>query len=572
MKSPRTVFLKTPFEEYLYENSIPFSEYPRPQFKRDSYICLNGKWSLSIKNQTLEKWRGDIIVPFPPESRISSVCRTIKSDDTLIYTREFAIPNDFIQNKVFLHFGACDQYTTVSINGNTVGKNVGGYLPFSFDITEFVRVGVNNITVEATDPLDKDIPYGKQTFARGGMWYTNISGIWQTVWIESVPKDNIKTIKITPSLDGVHIGVDGGTNDKTLILKSENNDIFYNFSGNEFDLKIESPVYWTPENPHLYYFTLISGDDKIESYFALRTIDIADVGGKQYIRLNGKPYFFHGLLDQGYFSDGIYTPATPEGFKNDILQMKSCGFNTLRKHIKLEPDLFYYYCDKYGMVVFQDMINNGKYNFFIDTALPTVTIKSGIRHKADNHRKEEFYRTAYGIADLLYNHPSVCYYTIFNEGWGQFDADGCYSNLKAYDKTRIWDATSGWFRGKYSDVDSEHIYFKPVKLKSKHRPLVLSEFGGYSCKIKEHSFNHDKTFGYPFFKNTDDFENALISMYEKEIIPCIKNGLCAAVLTQVSDVEDETNGLLTYDRKVLKVNAERMSQLADRLKKAFYEQ
>lgn len=569
MKIPRTVELHTPFEEVLKDDFIPFYEYPRPQFKRDSYLCLNGKWSLEIRNDSVQKSIGKITIPFPPESRISGINRTIKKCETLIYSRNFVLPDNFIKHRLILHFGACDQYTTVLINNITVGKNIGGYLPFSFDITDYITDGENLITVEVSDPIDNELPYGKQTFKRGGMWYTNTSGIWQTVWIESIPKNHIKNIKIDPRLDGVHIEVEGGEDNKTLILKTDNGDKRYDFSGSEFDLTVESPVNWTPEKPHLYPFTLISGDDVVDSYFALRTIEIQNVNGQPLICLNGKPYFFHGLLDQGYFSDGIFTPADPEGYKNDILQMKSCGFNTLRKHIKLEPELFYYYCDKYGMIVFQDMINSGKYNFLIDTALPTVGLKRGIKHRATARRKEEFYRTAYGITDLLYNHPSVCYYTVFNEGWGQFDADKCYKNLKAYDHSRIWDATSGWFKEKSSDVDSEHIYFKQIKLESGTRPLVLSEFGGYSCKIKEHSFNLDKTYGYRYFDDKSEFEKSLIKLYDNEIIPCIKNGLCATVLTQVSDVEDETNGLLTYDRVVLKVNPDKLSELAKRMKDVF---
>ncbi|MBR4033415.1 MAG: glycoside hydrolase family 2, partial [Clostridia bacterium] len=274
-----------------------------------------------------------------------------------------------------------------------------------------------------------------------------------------------------------------------------------------------------------------------------------------------------------YYSDGIYTPATPEGYRYDILKMKELGFNMLRKHIKVEPELFYYYCDKYGMIVFQDMVNSGKYSFLIDTALPTIGLRKGITHRASDLRRASFKRETEKTIDALYNHPSVVYYTIFNEGWGQFDADENYRRLKALDPTRIWDATSGWFAEKESDVQSEHIYFKKLDLKNDpDRPLVLSEFGGYSCKIEGHSFNLDKTYGYSFFTDTEKFSKALKSLYLDEVIPMIDRGLCAAVYTQVSDVEDETNGLVTYDRQVVKVKKEDMTEISGKLKEAFYKQ
>jgi len=454
----------------------------------------------------------------------------------------------------------------VFINGQRVGENIGGYLPFSFDITDLLTDGENCIRIEAKDPLDTDLPYGKQTNKRGGMWYTKVSGVWQSVWLESVPFNYIKSIKITPDLEGIDLEVTGGEEEKILRLGEKE----YKFTGNKLRLNVENPILWSPENPHLYEFKLCSGKDEIESYFGLRTIEIAEKNGKSLILLNGKPYFFHGLLDQGYFSDGIFLPATEEGFKKDIVEMKECGFNMLRKHIKLEPELFYYYCDKYGMLVFQDMINSGKYSFFVDTALPTVLAKRGITHTANKKRREIFEQTSKGIMTALHNHPSVVYYTIFNEGWGQFDADKYYKEFKAFDGTRIFDTTSGWFKTKLSDVESDHIYFKPVKLKSiKGRPMVLSEFGGYSCKIEKHSFNLDKTYGYRFFKDREKFQDALMGLYENEILPLISEGLCATVLTQVSDVEDETNGLLTYDRKILKVEKEKIKKMSEKVFKAF---
>ena len=283
--------------------------------------------------------------------------------------------------------------------------------------------------------------------------------------------------------------------------------------------------------------------------------------------LNGKPYFLHALLDQGYFSDGIYIPAAPEAYTRDILAMKELGFNTLRKHIKVEPEQFYYDCDRLGMLVMQDMVNNGRYSFLRDTALPTIGVKSlsDTRLHRDRSTREAFLRGMESTVRQLYNHPCICYWTIFNEGWGQFDGTAAYRRLRELDPTRFIDTASGWFKGVESDVDSEHIYFKPVKLAYGDKPMVLSEFGGYACKPAGHAFNPKGTYGYRFFAEQADFEDALIRLYEDEIIPAVSRGLCAAVYTQVSDVEDETNGLLSYDRKVTKVSAARMQAVAHKI-------
>ena len=553
MKKIRTVELTTEYENELAE--VPFSEYPRPQMVRDSYITLNGKWNFRIENSREIKFSGEILVPFCPESRLSGVKCEIDKDDVMIYKRTFVCEKN--DKHLLLHIGACDQFASVFVNGELVGANAGGYLPFEFDISDFVREGENTLRIEARDPMDTELPYGKQTSHRGGMWYTKISGIWQSVWMEYVPENYIKRIKITPDTSGIDIEVFGGEEEKTFAFDGRE----YTFTGGHFRFDVEEPHLWTPDDPHLYEFELVSGDDRIRSYFGLRTFEAKEGS----LLLNGKPIFCHGLLDQGYFPDGIFMPATYRGFEDDVVSMKECGFNMLRKHIKLEPDIFYYYCDKHGMLVFQDMINSGKYSFFVDTALPTVFLKSGVSHRASARRREEYEKCSYGIMDTLYSHPSVVCYTIFNEGWGQFDADKYYDAFKSYDPTRVYDTASGWFRPKKSDFDSEHVYFKPIKLKKGKRALFLSEFGGYSCKIEGHSFNLDKTYGYRFFEKRVDFEEALVKLYETEVRSAIDAGLSAAVLTQVSDVEDETNGLLTYDRRVLKVDKSKMRELSCKL-------
>ena len=568
-KKPRTVSLQTPFEADM--GDIPWQEYPRPQMKRDSYLCLNGRWSLSVVHEDMTERVGDILVPFPPESRISGIERRFDRDDTLIYERKITLPEGFAKDQLLLHFGAVDQYAEVYLNSILVGEHEGGYHPFSLNVTSAWREGENTLTVRVRDPLDKQLPYGKQREDRGGMWYTPTSGIWQTVWMEALPKEHIESLRLTPSCECVTVETTGGAAQKTLILHTEAGDKEYRYEGDVFTLAPDEVRLWSPENPYLYRFTLTCGEDRIESYFALRTVSVTEGKNGPVLSLNGKPYLFHGLLDQGYFSDGIYLPASPEGYRYDIQTMKSLGFNMLRKHIKIESALFYYYCDVHGMAVFQDMVNSGPYSFLVDTALPTVGLKRGISHRATKRRRAAFEGAARETVELLYNSPCVCYYTIFNEGWGQYDTDRIYVELKALDPTRIWDSASGWFRPRCSDVQSEHVYFKPVKLKpNKAHPVVLSEFGGYCLAVDTHIFNPDRSYGYRNFDSAEALMDGLERLYREQIAPALETtNLCALVLTQVSDVEDEVNGLVTYDRQVLKVDAQRMLSISHAMNQAF---
>ena len=536
-----------------------WEEYPRPQLKRNSFYSLNGAWTISINGGEKQ----NITVPFPPESLLSGVHKNTGKHPKLIYEKDFQLPENFQKDKVLLHFGAVDQIALVKLNGKEVGFHEGGYLPFSLDITSYLKKE-NHLTVEVEDRLFNTVlPYGKQSLKRGGMWYTPISGIWQTVWLESVPEEYIQGISVKTKANQVRIRLEGVMQAEIKIGEKR-----MPFQNGEITLEIENPQFWSPENPHLYPFKVMTTTDEVESYFALRDLEVKKVDGYQRLCLNGKPYFFHGVLDQGYYSDGIYTPASPKCYEKDISKMKQLGFNTLRKHIKIEPELFYYYCDKYGMIVFQDMVNNSKYSFLRDTALPTI----GFKKKLDtNQHKNGTRRTAFekSMVDTclhLTNHPCICYWTIFNEGWGQFESQRQYQNLKALDDTRFIDTTSGWFIGSDSDVFSPHVYFKKVKIELHDKPILLSEFGGYSYKIENHSFNTQNNYGYGSFNSQEAFEKALTDLYEQQIIPYVKAGLCGAIYTQLSDVEDETNGLLTYDRKVCKVRPEIMQQLAEKLK------
>ena len=562
--------LKTFRGEALTET--PWTIYPRPQMKRDSYLNLNGTWDFSHEDG--EHFTA-ITLPFCPESALSGVKEHFDEGSILTYRRRFSLPEGFHRGRVLLHIGAADQHAMVYVNQCLVGQHDGGYEAFSFDITHVLQQE-NELKILCWDDLnDTKQPYGKQVLPkkRGGMWYTPVSGIWQTVWLESVPQTYIQklnienrgygvTISTVPALDG-RVKVEGLGE--------------YQLKNGTVTITPENPRLWSPENPYLYEFTVEAGEDKVESYFAIRCLEIQKVGDWPRLCLNGKPYFFHGLLDQGYWPDGLFTPAAPECYADDILAMKKLGFNMLRKHIKVEPEEFYYQCDKLGMVVFQDMVNNGVYNFIRDTGLPTVSRLSQKLLPDRNLNKDPgtrkcFLQSMEKTVAQLKNHPCIVYWTIFNEGWGQFEADEAYEILRKLDDTRWIDSTSGWFRQKKTDVDSRHVYFRKLKGKGDgKKPLVLSEFGGYSCKIMEHSFNQDQTYGYGKFTDLEAFANAVEELYREQVLPMVRDGLCAAVYTQVSDVEDETNGLLTCDRKREKLAAAPMRLIAQTLMDAVRE-
>lgn len=570
MISTECANLQTKWEKKLSRTN-PLNEYPRPQLVRDSYLSLNGEWdfAFSKSSEAPSEFSDKILVPFPPESRNSGIMKTPEDDEYLHYRRFFTLPKDFLGKRTVVHFGAVDQISTVYVNGKTVGKNEGGYIPFSFDITDYLTDGENELSLSVTDTLDIRYPYGKQTKRRGGMWYTPVSGIWQTVWLEALPENPIEKIRLTPDINGVDIELTTLAKNKTLTLLDSGES--FTFTENKIRISPREIKLWTPESPHIYRFSLETETDRVESYFALREIGVAQINGVKRLTLNGSPYLFHGLLDQGYYPDGIFTPASYGAYREDILFAKSLGFNTLRKHIKIEPQIFYYLCDTLGMVVFQDMVNNSDYSFFRDTALPTVGIKRIPDKKLHSDRlsRQIFIDTAKKTLGLLYNSPSVLYYTVFNEGWGQFSADEVYRELKALDKTRIFDATSGWFWQKESDVDSHHVYFKKLKVRPHpNMPSVISEFGGYSYRAAGHLFG-SKNYGYKTFGTVEELSLAIEKLYLNEVCPLVEKCVSALIYTQISDVEDETNGFLTYDRELVKLDDGLMQKIKYSLDKAF---
>ena len=549
-EASRTVELDTPWSG---QPDIPWNEYPRPQFRRDSFFCLNGPWRFAVNGTEA----GEILVPYPPESKLSGGFE-LRPGDQMTYEREFTLPEGFRKERVLLHYGAVDQECTVYLNDMELGSHVGGYLPFSFDVTDLLQEE-NTLRILAFDPLDHDLPYGKQKKDRGGMWYTPVSGIWQTVWMESVPEKHIRGIKLDADLESIVVTVDG---EGPFTVEFDGK--IFRPKTNRFRLRPENPRLWTPDDPHLYTVVVRNCADSVETYGALRTIGVKKVGKYPRLLLNGKPYFFHGLLDQGYWPDGLFLPGSPEGYTWDVQTMKTLGFNTLRKHIKLEPERFYYDCDRYGMLVFQDLINSGPYHYLRDTAIPTIGGKLATYHEPPSERRRNFF-LIHGEETLrhLYNHPCIVLYTLFNEGWGQHDTQNLYRHFRAMDPSRIWNAASGWFKNSDSDVQSEHIYFGSLKMKpTGRRPLLLTEFGGYSCALDGHRFNPDEEYGYQKYPTVEDFQTALLKLYREGILPQIRRGLCGCILTQVSDVEEETNGLVTYDRMVLKADREEMQSLA----------
>ena len=559
----------------------PRAEYPRPQFERSEWINLNGEWSYELdladtgfqrKLFLSEGFNGKIIVPFCPESKLSCIGKHFDEGSLLCYSRNFRLPEDFRNGRVILHIGAADQRADVYVNGKRAGSHEGGYEAFSLDITDLLQ-DENKLQICCFDDLtDQTYPYGKQVLPekRGGMWYTPVSGIWQTVWLECVPETYIQKLYIENRGYSVKISIEPALPGTVTVAQLGS----FPLEAGSVTITPENPCLWSPENPYLYDFTVEAGEDRVESYFAIRSLEIKKVGSYPRLCLNGKPYFFHGLLDQGYWPDGLFTPAAPECYADDIRMMKKLGFNTLRKHIKVEAEEFYYQCDKLGMIVWQDMVNNDDYNFLRDTALPTVGIQKlqdKNLHKNEVSRKR-FLKGAAATVNQLKNHPCICYWTIFNEAWGQFDSDNVYQQFKLLDDTRFIDSTSGWFRREKTDVDSRHVYFRKVKLTGDGvKPLVLSEFGGKTYKAEGHVFNPDKSYGYGGCASLKALNEAVVKLYMDEIVPCVRNGLCAAIYTQVSDVEDEINGLVTYDRKVEKMETEPMQAVAAALRQAVEE-
>lgn len=600
--------LYTPWGEQITEENDYdhiLQEYPRPQFVRDNYTMLNGKWDYCIVKMsdscTVFQADGQIRVPFSPEALLSGVNRQLQPDEYLWYQRTISFSKEELswkqlsQKRCLLHFDAVDQEAAVYVNGRQAITHAGGYLPFTVDITEDITNAPLLLQVRVRDVSDTSYhSRGKQTLKRGGMFYTAQSGIWQSVWYEWVPENYIIDYQITPDYDKAEVTVVltsakpfhsisfsvkepscNVTADGVSALLSAQEDLSVSddtnvsVRGNQcrttliLSFREKDFKAWTPENPYLYPFTIKADEDFVSGYFAMRSFTVEpDEKGTLRFHLNHKPYFLHGLLDQGYWSDGLMTAPCDEALIYDIQLAKSKDFNMLRKHIKIEPLRWYFHCDRMGMVVWQDMVNGGTtLNMLWVCYLPTVLTFMG-SHTKDNHyrlfsRLSQDGRAAWEkecmeTVEHLYNVPSIAVWVPFNEGWGQFDAARIAKEIKEKDPTRLVDHASGWFDQKGGDFRSVHNYFRPLRVKlDGKRAFVISEYGGYACHIKGHS-SVDRIFGYKKYDTPEEMSAAYSKMIKEQLFPLEAQGLSGAVYTQLSDVEEEVNGLVTYDRRVVK--------------------
>ncbi|MFA5421895.1 MAG: sugar-binding domain-containing protein [Bacilli bacterium] len=559
------------------DKSLPLSEYPRMQMVRNSYHCLHGEWDYVIAddNAIPTAFFGKIVVPYSPEAPLSRVQRIVKPDEYLIYRKVFKLARGFNKGRVFLNFTAVDQIAKVYLNNHLLGEHVGGFLPFSFAIEDHLQ-DENTLIVVVQDLSDTSYhSRGKQKLKRGGIWYTPQSGIYLPVWLESTPNDYISHLKITPLFDAKQVEITVFSPvDKEVQITIEKR-VATGMSNTPFLIDIVNMHPWTVDDPYLYKFSASLGQDNVESYFGMRKIRVAsDELGHRRFFLNNKPLFHSGLLDQGYYPEGLLTPPSDKAYIDDITLAKNLGFNMLRKHIKIEAPRWYYHCDRLGMLVWQDFVNGGEDYSFLATVVPVILKK----HLKDDKYKmlgreskdgrEEFLIEAKQTIDYLYNSPSVVLWTIFNEGWGQFEAAKVLEDVSKLDQTRLFDHASGWHDQGVGDIKSDHVYFRKYKYREDKlkRASVLSEFGGYHLRIPGHAFN-EKNFGYKRMKSGDELTQSIAALYEHEIIPAAKQGLAAAVYTQLSDVEDELNGLITYDRHVIKVKPSALRKINYKLTK-----
>ena len=587
------------------QNVLP--EYPRPLLRRSSYTNLNGYWDYAFTREFKipEKYDGQILVPFSPEAVLSGVSRQLMPDEYLWYRRIFIIEGwngRKSGRRLLLHFGAVDQACAVYVNGQRAARHTGGYLPFEADITQLVRDGENELIVAVKDLSDTSChARGKQRLERGGMFYTAQSGIWQTVWMEEVPETYIQTIESITDLDAgtVRVRVTAAENNKYegTEVKTSGHQEGDRASGLPVQVQIHRPglytdsceysvdeeilcsgigsagewieiaipdiMLWTCETPYLYYYTVTLGEDQAESYFAMRRFSVEkDEKGIPRICMNGEVQFQNGVLDQGYWPDGLYTAPSDEAMIFDITEMKRCGFNMVRKHIKIEPQRWYWHCDRLGIVVWQDMVNGGEaYRYWFVTYLATVMSWRNIKIK-DSHpwllaRRErtgrtEFVREMKETIRLLKGHPSICTWVIFNEGWGQFQTKELTRIAREADPDRLIDPASGWFDQGGGDLQSVHNYFFRLKVRpEKERAAVLSEIGGHTYREPDHSAC-EELYGYGACRDKEALGRAYREL-TKKVKKLIPQGLCASVYTQWTDIEEEINGVYTWDREVRKI-------------------
>lgn len=594
------------------------AEYPRPQMVRlkpaGRYEILNGWWRYAIMDsrRVPQEWEGWILVPFSPETELSGVKHQLTPQEYLWYEREIwmdEIPKD---QRILLHFGAVDQSCEIFLNGKRMAVHTGGYLPFTVEVTERIRPGRNILHLCVRDVTDESFfTRGKQKLQRGGMFYTAQSGIWQSVWLEWVPVDYIEYVRLTPVYDedmlDIRIRINGPACSRQTGLCSSEKEVlrlklyepvilqekqsdgaccfcnqgrkvireitvemdFVQLDANRREchamIQVPEKKSWSPQTPWLYGLCIATDEDKIAVYTAMRCFTVeADEKGIPRLCLNHEPCFMDGVLDQGYWPESLMTPPGDEAMIADIVRMKKMGFNMIRKHCKLEPDRWYFHCDRLGMLVWQDMVNGGThYNMIKLCYLPTLFPLLFARRKDTGHHnyrrtsrtqkesRRTWYREAQKTVELLYNHPSIAAWVLFNEGWGQFESAQACEKIRKLDESRFLDAASGWFDQKQGDMRSVHNYFRKLKVEKGPRPFVISEYGGYAFPQKGHVWT-DRLYGYGSYRKKEKLQKAFEQLHE-QILSLVDEGLCAAVYTQLSDIEEEVNGILTYDRRVWKI-------------------
>ena len=553
----------------------PLSEYPRPQLYRESYISLNGEWEYKFSKErdipNPNFYDGKIIVPFSPETILSGVGRTLQPFEYLFYKLEFSLPKGFVKDKVILHFTAVDQIAEVYLNGKYVGGHVGGFLPFEFDIKPHLEE--KNILIVRVQDFTDTAYYsrGKQKLEHGGIWYTPQSGIYMPVWLESVSEKYVEEVKFTPDIDKeeIIINIKSKAEEAIIHIFGMDRPITCNKDNH---IKVKDMRLWSPEDPYLYFVRIsIDGYDEVTSYFAMRKFSVMkDENNIPRLALNNKPLFMKGVLDQGYYKDGLLTPSSYENYIKDIEFAKSLGFNTIRKHIKIEIPRWYFECDKRGVIVWQDFVNGGtSYNWFFIT-LPLFLNRHVDDHKykkygrLDEIGREETIQEFKDTIKYLYNCPCIGLWTIFNEGWGQFDSKPIYEELMKIDNTRIYDHASGWYDQKITDVRSFHIYFRGFKPpKHENRCITLSEFGGLVLPIEGHVIKGNSV--YTKYDSKEEFIKAYEKMINRDVVNNIPKGLSASIYTQLTDVEEETNGFITFDREIVKVEPEIIKAINDKI-------
>jgi len=576
--------LKTRWASQINPEHV-WQEYPRPTMIRNSYINLNGFWDYTIQKQDHfpTKYDGKILVPFSPEAVLSGVERQLKPKEFLWYHKTLSAVPLKEKERLLLHFGAVDQSCIVYLNQTEVGRHSGGYLPFSFDLTSALTKKSGSsyeLFVMVTDQSDTSYhSRGKQKLKNKGMFYTAQSGIWQTVWMEIVPDNFIRYVKFTPNYDRKEVTVMVSTERSCpvhLNIKLESGTSSFSLSSNQsYAVKVEEFHPWSPKTPYLYQVELSTTTDQVSSYFAMRKYDVqTDSNGIRRLFLNNRPYIQTGILDQGYWPDGLYTPPCEEAMIFDIMAMKKLGFNLIRKHLKIESERWYYTCDRLGMLVWQDMVNGGTtYHPLFVTYLATIFNYSGIRildrphallSRKHKEGRKEWIQEMVATVRALYSHPCIVCWVPFNEGWGQFQALTAVELLRSLDKNRLIDHASGWFDQGGGDIKSIHNYFFSLILKTERRALALTEFGGYSYLVTGHSYS-SKKYGYRNFQNKKALSDGYDKLLRELVLPAFENGLSASVYTQLSDIEEEVNGIFTYDREILKLDGEMLRKWNQRI-------